>query len=279
MLEQEPDPRRACKRSCVSNQRGFVTDRPSSFALRQLRAHLGARFVLATQAGIALALGLSGPFGTIDTLATLPRLAYWTGIVFGTYALGSALTLLLLDKLDAASRWPLVLRILRGGAIIGLAVTALLSIWNLAFFGFAGFGPLAATSILVVFVVSCSVLALRELYPDPEQDRAAAEPALLQRLPLEKRGALVALTATDHYVEIVTDKGRELVLMRLADAIDETAPVRGMQVHRSHWVALAHVLAAERRGDGARLEMSAGMEIPVSRRHMPSIRAAGLLPQ
>ena len=257
-----------------------MTDRISSFALRDLRTHLSAPFVLATQAGIALALGLSGPFGSFESLATLPRLIYWSGIVFGTYALGSAVTLLLLDPMDARSRLPLILQILRGGGIIGLAVLALLWIWSWPFLG-AQDGPrhLAGAGGLAAFVVSWIVLGLRALYPHPRDEQGSDQPALLKRLPLDKRGALVALTATDHYVEVITDAGRELVLMRLADAIAETAPVRGMQVHRSHWVALAQVQSAERRGDGARLEMRAGLEIPVSRRHLPSIRAAGLLPQ
>ena len=257
-----------------------MTDRPSSFALRELQAHLGAPFVLATQAGIALVLGLSGPFGSFESLSPLPRLVYWTGIVFGTYGLGSALTLLILDPLDARSRLPLMLQILRGGVILGLAVLVFLWLWSLPFFRAQdGPGHLAGAGGLAAFVVSWTVLSLRVFYPQPAVDGATDQPALLKRLPLDKRGALVALTATDHYVEVVTDKGRELVLMRLADAIAETAPVRGMQVHRSHWVALAQVESAERRGDGARLEMRTGMEIPVSRRHMPSIRAAGLLPQ
>ncbi len=257
-----------------------MTDRIPSFALRDLRTHLSAPFVLATQAGIALALGLSGPFGSFESLATLPRLIYWSGIVFGTYALGSAVTLLLLDPMDARSRLPLILQILRGGGIIGLAVLALLWIWSWPFLG-AQDGPrhLAGAGGLAAFVVSWIVLGLRALYPHPRDEQGSDQPALLKRLPLDKRGALVALTATDHYVEVITDAGRELVLMRLADAIAETAPVRGMQVHRSHWVALAQVQSAERRGDGARLEMRAGLEIPVSRRHLPSIRAAGLLPQ
>ncbi|MFN6977326.1 MAG: hypothetical protein ACK4OP_04330, partial [Gemmobacter sp.] len=65
----------------------------ASSAMRELRAHLGSPFVLAVQAGIAVVLGLSGPFGTWDALAPLPRLAYWTAVTFGTYGLGAALTL------------------------------------------------------------------------------------------------------------------------------------------------------------------------------------------
>lgn len=254
---------------------------PSSLALRELRAHLGAAFVLASQAGIALVLGLSGPFGTFETLSTLPRLVYWAGIVFGTYGLGSAVTLLLITPPEARHAWPVVVQVLLGGVLVGIVAAGFLWAWSIPFFGWRGvFGNLPAVALTGVFVVSWIVLALRALYPQPEADLGQeGQPALLRRLPLEKRGALVAISATDHYVDVATEKGNALILMRLADAIEEAAPVPGLQVHRSHWVALEHILRADRRGDGAHLSMRTGLEIPVSRRHVPSLRAAGLLPR
>ena len=253
-------------------------------AMRELRQHLSAPFVLAVQAGVALVLGLSGPFGTFESLGMGLRLPYWAGVVFGTYALGAAITLLVVDRLDR-DRAHVALRVLRGGALIGLAVSVFLMLWNLPFFGGRDLGAAVIGRTLVgAFVVSWVVLGLREMLfgpsgplgPSPEN---SAAPAILQRLPLEKRGALVALSATDHYVEVVTERGSELVLMRLADAITEAAPTKGLQVHRSHWVALERVQGTRRRGDGALLDMGAGLEIPVSRRNMGAIRAAGLLPR
>jgi DNA-binding LytR/AlgR family response regulator len=101
----------------------------------------------------------------------------------------------------------------------------------------------------------------------------------LDRLALAKRGTLIALSVEDHYVRVRTDRGEAMVLMRLSDAIGETAPVKGLRVHRSHWVALDAVVAAKRRGDGAILTMAAGPEIPVSRANVAAIRDAGLLPR
>ena len=259
------------------------TPHPPS-ALRELRQHLTAPFVLAVQAGVALVLGLSGPFGTFESLGLGLRLPYWAGVVFGTYALGATITALLIDRLDR-DRAHVVLRVLRGGALIGMAAGIFLALWNLPFFGWQGFrAQVAGSSLVGAFVVSWVVLGLRAMLFGPSgplgpSPQNPAAPAILQRLPLEKRGELVALSATDHYVEVVTDRGGELVLMRLADAITETAPARGLQVHRSHWVALDKVRGARRRGDGALLDMGAGLEIPVSRRHIGAIRAAGLLPR
>ena len=66
-------------------------------------------------------------------------------------------------------------------------------------------------------------------------------------MPLPQRGGLLALSVEDHYVDIVTDKGKTLVLMRLADAMKETGSVAGLQIHRSHWVARGAVIKAHRK--------------------------------
>ncbi|NJM84282.1 MAG: LytTR family transcriptional regulator [Tabrizicola sp.] len=52
-----------------------------------------------------------------------------------------------------------------------------------------------------------------------------------------------------------------------------------MQVHRSHWVAQGAVRAVRRMGDGAVITLGTGQEVPVSRRFIPALRQAGLLPQ
>ncbi|MCW1932118.1 LytTR family DNA-binding domain-containing protein [Pararhodobacter zhoushanensis] len=98
----------------------------------------------------------------------------------------------------------------------------------------------------------------------------------MARLPLDKRGALISLSVQDHYVEVVTLRGRELLLMRLSDAIAETGGDVGLQVHRSHWVALDQVRAARREGARGVLTLSDGREIPVSRTYAAAAKAAGL---
>nr|WP_258571113.1 LytTR family DNA-binding domain-containing protein [Flavimaribacter sediminis] len=100
----------------------------------------------------------------------------------------------------------------------------------------------------------------------------------MKRLPVELRGKLQYLTVQDHYVEVVTDKGSYLVLMRLGDAIAETAPVEGLRIHRSHWVALSAVGRIRREGDRLLVETVGGAVLPVSRSHRAALREAGLVP-
>jgi hypothetical protein len=102
---------------------------------------------------------------------------------------------------------------------------------------------------------------------------AAGPPKFLDRIPFKLRGGeLWAVEAQDHYLRLHTSKGQDLILMRLADAIDELEGIEGAQVHRSWWVARDAVTEA-RRGDGrAVLTLKDGSEVPVSRTYARHLR-------
>ena len=260
-----------------------MSDTPPSSALREMRAHLGNPAVLAALAGVTVILALSGPFRTLDLLAPLPRAAYWGAVVFGTYAIGTAM-LTLLYRWPRFGRLHPVLRVACASPVLGLAVTAGLVALNTG----AGYGPpedLAALAgqVGLSAVISAAVLIPQELRAARPTTAPAAPanrpPAILSRLPVDRRGPLVALSAEDHYVRVTTAAGETLVLMRLGDAMREAAEVPGLQVHRSHWVARGAVRGVRRSGDGALVTLMSGREVPVSRRFMPALRQAGLLPQ
>ena len=70
------------------------------------------------------------------------------------------------------------------------------------------------------------------------------------RLPFKLRGAAIrAVQSEDHYLRIHTDRGSDLILMRLSDALDELEGLEGAQTHRSWWVA-GTPCATSSRGDG-----------------------------
>ena len=108
-----------------------------------------------------------------------------------------------------------------------------------------------------------------------EADAATPAAALLARLPAPKRGELHHLRMQDHYVEVHTDNGMEMVLLRFRDALREVEDIEGMQVHRSHWVARAAVDAVERRDGRITLRLANGNRVPVSRSFVPALRARG----
>ncbi|MEC8456533.1 MAG: LytTR family DNA-binding domain-containing protein, partial [Pseudomonadota bacterium] len=97
----------------------------------------------------------------------------------------------------------------------------------------------------------------------------------LDRLPPRLKGAtLYAVQAEDHYLRLHTDRGSDLILMRLSDAVEELEGLEGARTHRSWWVARSAVRAVDR-GDGrATLTLEGGLNVPVSRRYARTLREA-----
>ena len=106
--------------------------------------------------------------------------------------------------------------------------------------------------------------------------RPAPEAALLARLPARSRAELLHLRMQDHYVEVHTAAGSEMLLLRFRDALSEVEGVDGLQVHRSHWVARKAVAGVERRGGGRiTLRLVNGSRVPVSRSFAPLLKSRG----
>lgn len=247
-------------------------------ALRDWRAVFAKPLTWGIVLGVALVLTILAPFGTDMHLRPLLRFLYWTVMVACTYGTGLAISLALDGKLPAG--WPVLARVAAAGLATGLAITPVITLLNFVAFAYlpslAEWPGLAGQFLIIALVVTGIIHAVQA------QKAPAAKhgPApLLARLPVERRGPILALSAEDHYTRIHTTQGQALVLIRLSDAIQEAAPVQGLQVHRSHWVARAAVASCRRQGDGALVTLTDGAEIPVSRRYMPDIRAAGLLPK
>lgn len=97
----------------------------------------------------------------------------------------------------------------------------------------------------------------------------------LDRLPGKLGRDVVYLSVSGHYVNAVTTEGSGVILMRFADAVAELEDL-GMQVHRSYWVAHDHITGVFRRDERMFVRVTGGHEVPVSRSHLPAVRA--LLP-
>ena len=261
-----------------------MSDGDPQSALREWRAHMRHPVTGLALAGAGAVLGIAGPFGTVDLLPLAPRVGYWLLVTGATYGAASLASELVRKRLADG---PAALRIGAMGLATGLAVTLVVLVVN--YVAFAWLPDLRELPIFVATIFAISVivtvvisLAHRHLASGPGSvapETAPAPPPLLDRLPLDKRGALIALSVEDHYVRVRTTRGEELLLMRLSDAIREVGGTDGAQVHRSHWVAFAQVSKARREGDRAILTLTGGLEIPVSRANVPKIKEAGLLPR
>lgn len=235
---------------------------------------------------------LAGPFGTYDAMDAGARAAYWTilislGVVFGlvTYAiclwgLGKEKTPLF--PLLAA----LLMTLIYAPVIISLRTAFAMRIEALEVF--------PVSMAVNTFFITFAVFAFRQFLPqgegdtllstahgmnEPDEEVAAPEPEprLWRRLPEEIRGRILYISANDHHVEVVTQAGRHVLRLRLADAINEMEPVEGMCVHRSHWVALAAIAQVERiNAHKTQVHLINGDTLPVSRKYKINLDEAGL---
>lgn len=266
-----------------------MNDTALRLALREVQRLLSTPVFWALAGVIALVLGLSGPFGTYASMGLAPRLAYWAAIVVATGLAGwlaGTWVVLAFELRD----WPFWAEAIAAGAVVGGVVSAVVHLINAAvldtpLLSWQALVQQAPATPLIGLAVTATIIwtsrrAALPFFAAPEAPAAPPGPPaarLMARLPLDKRGALVALSVQDHYTEIVTTKGRELLLLRLSDAMAEAEGVPGLQVHRSHWVALSAVARARRGGARAVLTLKDGREVPVSRSFLPDVKRAGLL--
>ena len=73
-------------------------------------------------------------------------------------------------------------------------------------------------------------------------------------------------------MEAHTLAGSAILLMRFADAVTELSD-RGLQVHRSYWVAKRCMKRLVRRDGRTILRLVTGQELPVSRTYLSAARA------
>ena len=83
---------------------------------------------------------------------------------------------------------------------------------------------------------------------------------------------IVYLRVSGHYVEVTASGGSDVILMRLADAVDALGGL-GMRIHRSYWASYHHMQRLVRREGRMLLCLTGGREIPVSRPYLKAVRA------
>lgn len=259
-----------------------MADVRSQSALRELRDHIWNIRTLTVLLLVGGLLTIVAPFGTGRAMTFLPLAGFWIGIVALTYILGLSVHVLLGARLRDLPRG---VQIAILALVTGAVIAVLLHFLTGALFGNPSDLQDALTDIARDFGIG-AIVSLALQIGGAEAGSATTgntaettAPPLLDRLPLEKRGALISLSVEDHYVRVRTTKGEEMLLMRLSDAMREAAPTPGLKVHRSHWVATGAVTAARRDGDRAILTLSHGGDIPASRSHISALKDAGLLPR
>lgn len=251
-------------------------------ALREWRNHFGQTETLVILFSVSGILGLAGPFGTVSLLNLVERLAYWGAITFVGYGWGSCISIYMRRSFSGRA---MAVYVLGSSVLTTFGISALVMGLNALTFA-ALPDEYALTQLLPFFFAICLIVTASVTYLRRQKSAVIEEvakrdvvPPLMDRLPVEKRGALVALCVEDHYVRVRTLSGEALILMRLSDAIREVGNTAGDQVHRSYWAAFDQVQSVRRQGDRVILTMKTGDEVPVSRANLPKIKEAGLWPR
>jgi len=248
--------------------------------LREMRSLFSDKRLWMAFGAIVALFVFTGPFGTIDQLGFAERLGFWLTVHFVTWTIALTSVALVSVWNDGNSRisiWQTVIGCCLATPFIGFAVSAIRTLFLSE--------PITAASVFwqmvqalpVAIIIGIVAFFFFQTEQSPLSDREGGDPdaRLMLRLPPEKRGELLYMSMQDHYVEIVTAKGRELVLLRLADAIIEAGSTNGIQVHRSHWVAFSAISSIKRDGGKAAVVMTDGTELPVSRTYAKTLREAG----
>ena len=227
---------------------------------------------------VVCVLALSAPFDTAQELNLPQRFAYWLGIAISTYFVALLVQVPVITSAlgkGVSEVWASILGGFVAGPPIGLVVFVINS-----FVAQVDQGVLydLIRLILICTVISVAAAGLRLVIvrePIEEEDgmaSGATSVGLLKRLPPEKRGMVLTLNAQDHYVEVTTSRGRDLLLLRLGDAVEELTGLDGLRVHRSWWVNRSAVDAVRRVDGRMVLALKDGREVPVSRANEKAVK-------
>jgi len=202
------------------------------------------------------------------------RFIYWIGLCIAG-GIGAAS----FDALMRRKNAPTKLWVSALGQSIGatLMVSLILLGFTMVTYGWPGWFHFFTLPFLV-WVISIVICGIGELLRNRKVNEApnSKRPAIFERLKPSLRSAeLYALSAEDHYVRVVTSKGNELILIRLSDAIKETAPHKGLQTHRSWWVAEAGVKKIQKQDGKLSILLKTSETAPVSRNKAKFVREAG----
>lgn len=284
------------KPTYASDPGNRVDDHLLPSALRETQRFMGRRRFWGALLGAVLLVALAGPFYTLERMGLGTRILYWGGV--GIFA-GLVLTPLSMLARRVNARGHVHWLIAATGAGVLGVLPVMVAVWVANWLGtglgaFDGFWSLlpyvAAPVIGITMIVNALVVAGERdaarhraegsAPMDRTEESAAVSPpasVLFEKLPEELGRDIICIEAQDHYIVVTTPRGAERLLMRLGDAETDLATLeiaRGLRVHRSWWVNLAHVTTVTRRPRGGlELVMSGGQRVPVARGQREAVRS------
>lgn len=238
-------------------------------------------FLLASGAVLILLFVLLDP-GPSRGLSVPGVVLFWVSHV-GSALLCLQAAQLLVQRIARSRVLPAALQVVVGG-LVGSLVFAPIALGLDWLLGVADLtddaGEALVTGLLgewlalapVVILTWLALNATRLLRLPAAAAPAQAVPGFWSKMPAALGRDLVALSAELHYLRVYTVRGDTLVLYPFGRAVQEQG--QGLQIHRSHWVALRHVDRIERRGREGVCYLAGGLALPVSRRFRRAVEDA-----
>jgi hypothetical protein len=218
-------------------------------------------------------LAALGPFGTYLNGAFPQRLAYW----LATSLLGLVLYGGMVGALTRLRRagWKILLlgSLLASVPESWLSHELALRLWS----QLGSHGP----SLILWYGQSAliggfwTLILARLLTPPSRPDEPLPQAASGDKIGDLLGEDVLALQIEDHYVRIHRAEGSRMVLMPLGQAIAALDAGKGLQTHRSWWVARDAVVEVKGSPRAMKLILRNGLEAPVARSAVARLRAAG----
>ncbi|SFS16576.1 LytTR family DNA-binding domain-containing protein [Yoonia litorea] len=244
--------------------------------MRQIFGDIGWEKKLLVFFGALIVLTLLGPFGTYADLDFWSRFVFWVMIVGGVgFCMHVTMTVGL--KTPLLGRMSKTFRLLISAALGALPGAAIVVFVNAVFrppLVSADGMPVIWLQVTVIgFIIGVVEYMDWRVLPPAEDATPVVRTKLHDRFRSTTTADIISMSMQDHYVEVTTSAGKELVLSRFADAIDEVKGVNGLRLHRSHWIAEKHLVDTKRRGNRAFAKLSDGRELPVSDTYLKAVEA------
>ena len=226
--------------------------------------------------GVGCVIGLTGPFGTYDTMPPALRIAYWGVVVTTTYWLGYLVSFAVASFAEARGIGT-VASIGIGAIIASVPVTGWLAVLHMMLLG-APFVAEALQLLPYVAVITLAVALITEVRVArqavlAEPVHPPTDPDWLDQLPDHLGRNLILLHAQDHYVRAETALGHTLIRTRLHDAARDLGDY-GVRLHRSWWAARHAIQSYQYRNGATVVTLQNGKELPVGRTYRRSVKEA-----
>ena len=197
--------------------------------IREIREQATSPKLWIGMLGIVCILTISAPFSTDTYFNSIQRFFYWGSIAVSTYFCASFVLMIVLRKLRQLGRPEIFSRIV-ASLVSAVTVAAVVIFINSAVVGtehatLKDFVLLGANCMLIALAVDTLFFLINDSlekvndaaskYDNPAPEAIKTPSPFYQRLSKSLGTDVISLQAQDHYVDVKTTLGNELILIRL----------------------------------------------------------------